>query len=274
MIPLRDENPTRRFPAVTVALLVVNIGAFLFLQPQGKQLLGNRDRFVDPQTAQVEELQFNFQYAAVPCELTQGHPLTAEELRDTVVTGDDTACDSHDTGPEVFPDKNIWLAVLLSMFLHANLLHLGGNMLFLWIFGNNIEDHLGAIRYALFYLLGGIVAAGAHVVVQPDSTVPVIGASGAIAGVMGAYLVWFPNAPILTLFIFFLILFRRIRAKWLLAFWFVSQFFVAPGEGVAWVAHVGGFLFGVLVGLLVRGSRAVRRAAWRSTYADPVDPWR
>src|SRR5207253_8078046 len=134
--------------------------------------------------------------------------------------------------------------ILYSMFLHGSLLHIAGNMLFLWIFGNNIEDKMGPVWYLVFYLAGGLVAAAAHIIVQPTSTVPVVGASGAIAAVMGAYLVLFPNAPIRTVFIFFIFFLRDIRAKWLLIFWFISQFFISPGEGVAWVAHVGGFIFG------------------------------
>jgi membrane associated rhomboid family serine protease len=111
---------------------------------------------------------------------------------------------------------------------------------------------MGKLGFIAFYLVGGLVAALAHIFVQPDSTVPVVGASGAIAAVMGAYLVLFPDAPIRTIIIFYLILFRDISAKWLLAFWFVSQFFINPNEGVAWVAHVGGFVFGALVALLFR----------------------
>jgi len=140
-------------------------------------------------------------------------------------------------------------------------------MLFLWIFGNNIEDHMGPARYLGFYVLGGIVAAIAHIAVQPDSTVPIVGASGAIAAVMGAYLVWFPSAPIRTIIIFYFILFRDISAKWLLGFWFVSQFFINPNEGVAWMAHVGGFVFGAAIALLVRGSDGARTALWREEYA-------
>ena len=142
------------------------------------------------------------------------------------------------------------------MFLHGGILHLGGNMLFLWVFGNNVEDRLGPVGYLAFYLLAGVVATGAHLAIQPQSTVPVIGASGAIAGVMGAYLVWFPNVPIRTLvFLGFLVFFPEIRAKWLLGFWFVSQFFVSPNDGVAWMAHVGGFVVGVLTALLFRKPR-------------------
>jgi membrane associated rhomboid family serine protease len=133
-------------------------------------------------------------------------------------------------------------------------------MLFLWVFGNNVEDRLGHVPYLLFYVASGIVATLAHVGVDPSSTIPVVGASGAIAGVMGAYLVWFPNVPILTAFFYILILLREIKAKWLLGFWFVLQFFTSPNDGVAWVAHVGGFVFGVLVGLLLRPSEPERVA--------------
>ncbi len=138
------------------------------------------------------------------------------------------------------------------MFLHGSLLHIAGNMLFLWIFGNNIEDRMGIGGYIGFYLLAGLVASAAHILVQPDSTVPVVGASGAIAGVMGAYLVLFPNVKIRSLIIVFIILFRDISAKWLLGIWFVTQFFTSPNAGVAWVAHVGGFAFGALVALMLR----------------------
>jgi membrane associated rhomboid family serine protease len=274
VIPIRDDNPTRRVPIVTILLIVLNVGVFFLLQPQGSDLVTRPGETTDRRQEQLEQIEFDFEYAAIPCEITKGRPLTEEELVRTVVQGDDTACADQPAGRRAFPDKRVWLAAVVSMFLHANLVHLGGNMLFLWIFGNNIEDHLGAVRYALFYLAGGVVATLAHVAVQPDSTVPMIGASGAVAGVMGAYLLWFPNATILTAIFFVFILFRHIPAKWLLGFWFVSQFFVNPNEGVAWMAHVGGFVFGALVGLVVRASRAARRAAWTSRYTGPAsDPW-
>jgi membrane associated rhomboid family serine protease len=134
-------------------------------------------------------------------------------------------------------------------------------MLFLWVLGNNVEDRFGKVTYLLFYLVAGVVATLAHIAVQPSSVVPVVGASGAIAGVMGAYLVLFPRAPINSLIIVPpIILFRRIGARWVLGFWFLSQFFLSPGSGVAWVAHVGGFVFGALVGLLWR-SRSQPRPA-------------
>ena len=275
MIPLRDDNPTRRMPVVTLVLIVINVGVYVGLQPQhGEQA---QVRTGEIRARVPADLAFNLENAAVPCEVVEGRPLTVEEIDATFNRGDEEACTGTEGDDDValFPGKNVLLAVLASMFLHGGLLHLGGNMLFLWIFGNNIEDHLGPVRFILFYAASGVVATVAHIAVQPDSTVPVVGASGAIAGIMGAYLVWFPNAPILTLFIFFIILFRQISAKWLLGFWLVSQFFVNPNSGVAWVAHVGGFVFGVLVGLVVRASRGAQRAAFRPTYRDPErDPWR
>ena len=266
MFPLKDDNPTRRVPFVTIALILVNVGVYFLIQPSGIV-----ERTADPQEQALNDLEFNLEYAAIPCEVKEGRPLTVEEIRDTFLAGDTTACRDDARGRAPFPDKSVWLAVLFSMFLHGGLLHLGGNMLFLWIFGNNIEDHLGHVRYVLFYVASGLAATGGHILVQPDSTVPVVGASGAIAGVMGAYLVWFPNAPILTLFIFFFVLFRRVAAKWWLIAWFVLQFFTAPDSGVAWVAHVGGFLFGAAVALVVRASRGAQRALWTSDHRPDID---
>jgi membrane associated rhomboid family serine protease len=199
----------------------------------------------------------------------EGRPLGIDEVADTFSAGDDTACADGGAGTPLYPGKSVLLAVVTSMFLHGGLLHLAGNMLFLWIFGNNIEDRLGHLRYLAFYLAAGVVATLAHIAVQPDSTVPVVGASGAIAGVMGAYLVWFPKARVTTLFIFFVILFRQVQARWVLGIWFLSQFLVNPNDGVAWMAHVGGFVFGALVALLVRGSGAARRVALAPGYRRP-----
>jgi membrane associated rhomboid family serine protease len=261
VIPIHDDNPTRRRAVVTVLLVAINVGVFFLLQPQ--------DSTTD--AGVIEQVEFNFQYAAIPCEVVEGRPLAEEELIDTLQGGDSSACVDQPATPEVFPDKQVWLAVLSSMFLHGGLLHLGGNMLFLWIFGNNIEDHLGHFRYLLFYVVGGIVATGAHIAVQPDSTVPLVGASGAVAGVMGAYLVWFPRAPIRTIIFFFLITFVEIEARWLLGFWLVSQFFIDANQGVAWMAHVGGFVFGVAVALLVKLSRKASHAIWTKDHWSELE---
>lgn len=276
MLPLQDENPTRRRAVVTTALIVVNVAVFALLQqgrPDVETVPVDIEASVGRPVEQVElpgELSFDLRYAAIPCEVTSGDPLSADEVVATFGEGDPTAC-GVDLGlgeNPLFPQKRVWLSVAFSMFLHAGWFHLGGNMLFLWVFGNNIEDHLGHVRHLAFYGLGGVVAALAHVAVQPASTIPVVGASGAVAAVMGAYLVWFPDARVRTLFFFFLILFFEIRAKWLLLGWFVLQFFTGEGEGVAWVAHVGGFVFGVLVALLVRASPGARRLLWTPDYRD------
>jgi rhomboid family protein len=241
VLPLKDYNPTERLPWVTILLIGANLAIFLLVQR--------------PYDRGLNSAEFSYHYAAIPCELTVGRPLSVVEARRTVRLGENEACDRSSVGddsPPVFPEEQVYLAVIYSMFLHGSWLHIGGNMLFLWVFGNNIEDRMGWLPYLLFYLVAGVVATLAHVAVQPSSTVPLIGASGAVAGVMGAYLVLFPNVRIRSLLIFILVLIRDIPAKWLLGFWFVLQFFTNPAEGVAWVAHVGGFVFGAAVALLLR----------------------
>jgi membrane associated rhomboid family serine protease len=237
VIPIKDYNPTTRRAWITLLIIAVNVFVYFAVQPHGQANM-------DPQNEAVQEAEFTYAHAAIPCEVTKGRPLTIDEINTATCTPN-----NQTTSPEPFPHKNIYLAILYSMFLHGSLSHIGFNMLFLWIFGNNIEDRMGWIGYPLFYLASGFAAAFAHIVVQPNSTVPVVGASGAIAGVMGAYLVLFPNVRILSLIV---IIIREIPAKWLLGFWFVLQFFTSPASGVAWVAHVGGFVFGMLVALVLR----------------------
>jgi membrane associated rhomboid family serine protease len=227
LLPLRDENPTRRIPIVTIVLIVANIAIFVFVQPHTTRA----------------DTRFTYEHAAIPCELTDDHPLEVGQIQ----TGNCSA----QFGPEVFPDKNVWLAVLASMFLHGSLLHVLGNMLFLWIFGDNVEDYLNPFGFAIFYVIAGIVSAAAFVLTNPNSVDPFVGASGAIAGLMGVYLVLWPQARVLIAtfippFIF------PLRAWVLLLIWFGLQFFTSPNSGVAWTAHVGGFVFGALAGLLFR----------------------
>jgi membrane associated rhomboid family serine protease len=258
VIPLKDDNPALRRPFVTLVIIAACVIVYFFVQPIGEVV---PFRHAQSAATQQADQQFTFSHAAIPCELTHGRPLG---------TGDVNGC-SANPGPPLFPGKNVWLAVLYSMFLHGSLLHIGGNMLFLWIFGNNIEDRFGHLPYLGFYLVAGVVATAVYVVVQPNSTVPIIGASGAIAGVMGAYLVLFPRAPIFSLILIPpIVLFRRIQARWMLLFWIASQFFLAPGTGVAWTAHVGGFAFGILVGwgwqsrASASGLREAGRPPWPS----------
>jgi membrane associated rhomboid family serine protease len=247
VIPLKDENPTRRTAVVTLVLIAINVVVYFGVQPNPQDLAGTAD--------------FTYRNAAIPCEVVTGEPLSDVEIATHT-------CNQQPEGGPHFAGKSVYLAVLISMFLHGSLLHLGGNMLFLWIFGNNVEDRLGRAKYLAFYLVGGFVATMAHIFVQPDSTVPMIGASGAIAAVMGAYLVWYPNVRIHTLFFFIIILFRDIRAKWLLLFWFVTQFLEPfnPNSGVAWMAHVGGFAFGIAFAALVSGIGGARRPVTQGRY--------
>ncbi len=249
MIPIRDDNPTLRRPIVTLVLIVACVAVFFVVQPSGSRSL---DMPTEQET--IEDIRFTYERAAIPCELSEGRPLTASEIGATVLRGDTNACENR-AGAAVlgYPDKNVWGAVVVSMFLHAGWVHLVGNMLFLWIFGNNVEDQMGRFSYLLFYVIAGVVSTAAHVLVQVDSTVPLVGASGAIAGVMGAYLVWFPWARVRTvIFLAFIPVWPRIPALALLVVWFLSQFFIGNEAGIAWVAHVAGFVFGIVAGIIAR----------------------
>ena len=253
-----------RLPIVTIALIVINVLVYFGVQPV------EMDAGTD----------FTFETAAIPDELTSGEPLSELEYCAVLnpdsdvfntITATADVC-SAPTDEARFPDKNVYLAALSSMFLHGGLMHLGGNMLFLWVFGNNIEDHLGRIRYLAFYLFTGVIATLAHVAGDPGSIIPVIGASGAVAGVMGAYIVWFPWARVKTIALIVLV---DLRAWVVLAFWFASQFFISPSEGVAWLAHVGGFVAGAAIALLARTSGGFRDRLWVHKYLtqNPEGRW-
>jgi len=237
----RDDRTSRaRVPWVTIALIAVNVAIFLLIQR--------------PYDRGLSQARFTFQYAAIPCEVTTGRPLDGDEVTLTLAGADHEACQkatrAHQDQP-VFPGKHIFAAVMYSMFLHGSWLHIAGNMVFLGVFGPGVERRMRPCGFLGFYLLSGLVATGAHVAVKPSATVAIIGASGAIAGVMGAYLVLFPNRRLRTPDIPVVSMISSIDAKWILGFWFVLQFFSNPAEGVAWVAHVGGFVFGVLVALVL-----------------------
>lgn len=250
MIPIADETPVRRFPVVTVVLAALCIVVFFAVQPTDITI-GN---LVSPELQLVDrdDLQFLVDNAAIPCEIVQGRPLTEREFRDTFEFGDSSACRDGD-GERHSPGKVVYLALLASMFLHGSTEHLFGNLLFLWVFGNDIEHRWGRLRYLVLYVVGGILASLAHVAVDPDSTVPMIGASGAIAAVMGAYLVCYPANRVKTLIFFGPMLLRKVKAVWLLLTWLALQLLLISGDsGIAWAAHVGGFLFGVALGLIWR----------------------
>jgi membrane associated rhomboid family serine protease len=268
VLPLHDDNPTRSRPYLTWLIIALCLVSYFAWQPS-------------PLSDDTDDIEFNLRNAAIPCELVEGRPLDEAEVVATFNQGLTESCDIDDGRTRAFDaDKNVWLAVLTSVFLHGSLLHIAGNMLFLWVFGNNIEDVLGKVAYVLFYLAGGIVATLTHVALNLESTVPTIGASGAIAAVMGAYLVLFPNARVYTAIFMILITVIPIRAKWVLGIWFVLQFLTSPNSGVAWAAHVGGFVFGVVVGLIVRAFRgtgppapALRPGQWPPPPQGPRPAW-
>lgn len=215
MIPLKDDNPTRTFPIINCLLIAVNVVVF----------------FYEPALASRAGRAFMMVYGTVPARIPSflaGH--TSAQLA-------------------LYP-------LFTSMFLHGGLLHLLGNMLFLYVFGDNVEDAFGHFGYLAFYLFCGIGSGLVHVLFNLHSTVPAIGASGAISGVMGAYAVLYPRAKVLMLFLIFLV---PIPAVLVLGYWFVLQFLAGMDQlggsamgGVAFWAHIGGFLIGLVVGLVVK----------------------
>ena len=241
---------------MTIALIVINAFVYLFLQPKsGIDFSGN--------SLKQESL---FHYGAIPYELTN-----PGQHCDIVNQGTAIACDKR------LDDGGIptLLTIFTSMFSHAGLLHLGGNMLFLWIFGNNVEDSMGPVRFVIFYLLGGIAALALQTVISPNSTTPTLGASGAIAAVLGGYILIYPRARVLTLiFLVIFFTFIEIPAFFFLFIWFAQQALFGAidltnptggGGGVAYFAHVGGFVFGLLAIKLF----ATRRSA---AYGQPKYP--
>jgi membrane associated rhomboid family serine protease len=228
VFPLRDNIPTDRFPVVTVALIVANVLIYFFWQKGGLSL-GSPDS--------TEYLCNLYEYGVIPHEIT-----------DPDVDLQAQGCPRFEASP--------YLTLFTSMFMHGGLLHLGGNMLFLWIFGNNVEDSMGPLKFVLFYVLGGLAADAAQILVDTSSEVPTIGASGAVAGVLGGYLLLFPRARVVTLvFIIFFVTIIELPALLFLVIWIGQQFLfgyfdlIGPqeGGGVAYFAHIGGFVFGLLL---------------------------
>jgi len=210
MFPFKDDNPTERFPFITIGIIAINILVYIWelVSPAGERYI-------------------IYTYGAIPSEI-----LSLEKTR------------------ALHPAATVFS----SMFLHGGLLHIGGNMLYLWIFGNNIEDKLGHFRFLIFYLFAGIIAAYSHALLSPSSNIPMIGASGAVSGVLGAYILLFPHARVHTLIFFgFFIEVVKIPALLVIGFWAIIQVIngilsqgLLPQGGVAWFAHVGGFLTGLL----------------------------
>ncbi|MBC7264352.1 MAG: rhomboid family intramembrane serine protease [Chloroflexi bacterium] len=235
MLPLRDLNPARRFPIVTIVIIGINVLVFLW-------------EILLPSQEALEGLIYTA--GLIPYHLTHS------------------------------PNLSSVVSIFTSMFLHGSWMHLLGNMLFLWIFGDNVESVMGHFFYPIFYIGCGVMAALAQVFVGPNSMIPTIGASGAIAGVLGAYLIIYPGAQVETLFLIgYFVRLVRLPALVVLGLWIVLQFFngllslgvaTAQTGGVAWFAHIGGFLTGALMGVIFR-PLAERQGRWSGRY--PGDWW-
>jgi membrane associated rhomboid family serine protease len=271
VLPLKDNIPTARFPVVTVVIIAINVAFFIW-------------QWTYPTTPELSRLgvksidQSSLEYGAQPYRIT--HPgesgdcaiglvrVEGNQVEQGVVCpgtpeyeeapqlGQQAEQQGLSGGGVVPLDQAPWYVTLFtSMFMHGGILHIAGNMLFLWVFGNNIEDSMGRGKFVAFYLLAGLIAVYSQAALDPSSTAPTIGASGAVAGVLGGYALLFPAARVITLiFIVFFVTLVEIPALILLSIWFVLQFLPALGEvavdvggsgGVAYFAHVGGFLFGL-----------------------------
>ena len=248
MIPIKDNIPTLRFPVVTVVLIAINVAVFVWQVTLSSAPDSSTSPHV-PGLSQADEV--TLEYGAMPYRLT--HP-----GKNCGVAGQHVVCQGQPgyASATKLESPPWWSTIFTSMFMHGGILHIAFNMLFLWIFGNNIEDSMGRPRFIVFYLLGGVVAAYTQALLSASSTVPAIGASGAIAGVLGGYLLLYPRARVLTIVLIILfVTIIEIPAAILLAIWFALQFLPALGQvtttaggegGIAYWAHVGGFIFGLI----------------------------
>ena len=236
MIPYKDDNPTVATPVVTIGIIALNLAAWLLVQGAGAEPGLSRSVC---------------QFGLIPGNLLQqiAQPVSIQLSRDSVcqVTG-----------------VRSWYPLLTSMFMHGSWLHIIGNMWFLWVFGNNVEDAMGRTRFVIFYLLCGLAAAASQTLASPASPIPMVGASGAIGGVMGAYIVLYPRVRVhMLIFLGFYVTTIAVPAFFMLAYWFLVQLlsglpaFGGGGSGVAFWAHVGGFLTGALMILLFRDRRLI-----------------
>ena len=238
MFPVRDDNPHFLTPWATWLIVGLNVLSWIMVQGLGAEPALSRSVCM---------------LGLVPGELLQSVPAgTSFPIADNLVC--------------TVTDHPAWISVISHMFLHGSWMHIIGNMWFLWIFGNNVEDSMGHLRFILFYLLSGFAAAGLQTAADPSSVIPMVGASGAIGGVMGAYILLYPRVTVHMLFIFgFYITTFGIPAFWMLGYWFVVQLFGglnsigAAGGGVAFWAHIGGFLAGVILILFFRKRELVNR---------------
>ena len=228
MIPISDINPAENTPYITRFFIFFTIAVYILLQPKNGTDLFN----------------FFYEFSAIPCEIQKGVPLSANQFysNNCMVTIDNV----------IFANKNLMLSLLTANFLHANLLHLVGNLWSFWIFGNNIEDKLGNLKFMIFLMLAAGGSIGTHIFLNYSDLNPIVGASGIVSALMGAYLYRFPNAKLLVLVPFGIIFPTTIKAKYFMAFWFASQVLISlQNNNISWEAHIGGFFVGYLTMRLI-----------------------
>ena len=224
VIPISDINPARNTPVISRIFMFATVGVFLLIQPKN----------------QLELFNFFYQYSAIPCELVNFSPISESQFYNN-------DCFNNQSS-SIFPEKNLLLSVISANFFHANFIHILGNLWSFWIFGNNVEDKLGKFRFIIFLIFIGIMSVSVHTYLNQDSLIPIVGASGIVSGLMGAYVFMFPNARLLVLVPFGFLFPTTIKAKFFMVFWFLSQILISiSDQNISWEAHVGGFVFGYLL---------------------------
>ena len=232
MIPISDINPAKRIPIISRMFIIFSTLIFIFFQPKNN----------------IDLINYFYKFAAIPCEVMNNLPLSANQYLNNICN---VSSDIF-----IFPEKNILLSIFISLFLHANFLHILGNLWSFWIFGNNVEDKLGKTRFIFFLLITGFISVVVHSVLNSLNINPIVGCSGIVSALMGAYLYLFPNAKLLVLVPFGIFFPTTIKAKYFMIFWLVSQFIIAlQSTNISWEAHISGFIFGYLLIKILRVER-------------------
>jgi membrane associated rhomboid family serine protease len=228
VIPISDINPAKNTPYITRFFILFTVAVYLILQPKD-----NADLF-----------NFFYEFSAIPCEIQKGYALSANQFySNNCMANIDYV---------IFTNKNLFLSVIAANFLHANLLHLVGNLWSFWIFGNNIEDKLGIFKFSIFLTIASVGSIATHIFLNYSDLNPIVGSSGIVSALMGAYLYRFPNAKLLVLVPFGIIFPTTLKAKYFMVFWFISQVLISlQNNNISWEAHIGGFVVGYLAMMLL-----------------------
>ena len=224
MIPISDINPPKNNPVISRIFIFLSILVYVLIQPRNPNELFN----------------FFYEFAAIPCEVFSNQPLSLEQYYNN-------QC-SLKSSNIVFENKNIFLSLFFSNMFHANFVHILGNLWSFWIFGNNLEDKLGKVKFIIFLIFTGLASMFSHIILNAFDINPIVGASGIVSALMGAYLYLFPNAKLLVLVPFGFLFPTTIKAKFFMIFWFISQILIAiQNTNISWEAHIGGFIVGYLI---------------------------